>query len=89
MRTITATEASRNFKLLLNAVERGESVAIMRGGNIIAEVHPRPQPNAKAFFEAVEQLPKLTQDEYEAALTDLDRLNDLLVDDSGRPWFTE
>jgi antitoxin (DNA-binding transcriptional repressor) of toxin-antitoxin stability system len=31
MRTMTATEASRNFAELLDAIERGETVTITRG----------------------------------------------------------
>ena len=40
MRTITATEASRHFSDLLDAVERGETVTIMRGNRPIAEIGP-------------------------------------------------
>jgi prevent-host-death family protein len=40
MRTMTATEASRGFSDLLDAVERGETIRITRGGETIAEVTP-------------------------------------------------
>ena len=40
MRTITATEASRRFSDLLDAIERGESVTITRGNRPIAEIRP-------------------------------------------------
>jgi len=40
MRTITATEASRHFSDLLDAVERGETVTIMRGSRPVAEIGP-------------------------------------------------
>lgn len=40
MRTMTATEASRHFSDLLDAVERGETVTIVRGNNPIAEIGP-------------------------------------------------
>jgi prevent-host-death family protein len=40
MRTITATEASRHFSDLLDAVERGETVTIMRGSHPVAEIGP-------------------------------------------------
>ena len=40
MRTITATEASRHFSDLLDAVERGETVTIMRGNHPVAEIGP-------------------------------------------------
>lgn len=40
MRIVTATEASRHFSDLLDAVERGETVTILRGGHPVAEVGP-------------------------------------------------
>lgn len=40
MRTVTATEASRHFSDLLDAVERGETVTIVRGNNPVAEIGP-------------------------------------------------
>ena len=36
MRVMTASEASRNFSALLDAIERGETVAVSRGGKRIA-----------------------------------------------------
>lgn len=40
MRTMTATEASRNFSDLLDAIERGETVTITRGHHPVAEIAP-------------------------------------------------
>jgi antitoxin (DNA-binding transcriptional repressor) of toxin-antitoxin stability system len=40
MRTITATEASRGFSDLLDAIERGETVTITRGHHPVAEIGP-------------------------------------------------
>ena len=40
MRTVTATEASRGFSDLLDAVEAGEAVTIMRGRRPVAELRP-------------------------------------------------
>jgi prevent-host-death family protein len=40
MRTMTATEASRRFSDLLDAVEAGETVTITRGNRPIAEIGP-------------------------------------------------
>jgi prevent-host-death family protein len=40
MRSVTATEASRHFSDLLDAVERGETVTIMRGSHPVAEIGP-------------------------------------------------
>lgn len=40
MKTMTATEASRHFSDLLDAVERGETITIVRGGHPVAEIGP-------------------------------------------------
>nr|WP_239372728.1 MULTISPECIES: type II toxin-antitoxin system Phd/YefM family antitoxin [unclassified Frankia] len=40
MRSITATEASRGFSDLLDAIEAGETIAITRGNRPIAEIGP-------------------------------------------------
>jgi len=37
---VTATEASRRFSDLLDAVERGETITIVRGGHAVAEIGP-------------------------------------------------
>lgn len=40
MRTVSATEASRRFSDLLNAIEAGETVTVTRGNRAIAEIRP-------------------------------------------------
>lgn len=40
MKVMTATEASRHFSDLLDAVEHGEKVTIMRGNHPVAEIGP-------------------------------------------------
>lgn len=42
MRTVTATEASRSFAALLDDVQNGETVVIMRGGQRVALIGPAP-----------------------------------------------
>lgn len=42
---MTATEASRSFASLLDAVEHGETVVITRGGKRIASLGPAPVGN--------------------------------------------
>ena len=37
---MTATEASRNFSDLLDAIERGETITITRGRHPVAEIGP-------------------------------------------------
>ncbi|SNS91196.1 Antitoxin component of toxin-antitoxin stability system, DNA-binding transcriptional repressor [Micrococcales bacterium KH10] len=43
MRILTAAEASRQFSQLLDAIERGETVMVTRGGRAIAEFRPAPE----------------------------------------------
>ncbi|KLL10270.1 type II toxin-antitoxin system Phd/YefM family antitoxin [Protofrankia coriariae] len=40
MLTVTATEASRRFSDLLDAIEAGETIVITRGNRSIAEIGP-------------------------------------------------
>jgi prevent-host-death family protein len=40
VKTMTVTEASRHFSDLLDAVERGETITIVRGSRPVAEVGP-------------------------------------------------
>ena len=56
MRTITATEASRNFSDLPDAIERGETVTITRGNHAVAEIrpaHPRTGTDLRAALEDI------------------------------------
>jgi len=48
---MTATEASRRFAALLDAVERGETVIVTRGGRRIASVAPASSGNGRAVLE--------------------------------------
>jgi prevent-host-death family protein len=50
MTTITATEASRGFKKMLDAVAQGESFTIVRDGQEIAEVSPKKPAKTIADF---------------------------------------
>lgn len=82
MRTLTATEASRRFSDLLDAVERGESVAITRGNRRIAEIGPAHSSTGRALREAIESLEPL-DDAFEA---DVDAARKLLRDEWIDPW---
>jgi prevent-host-death family protein len=56
MRTVTATEASRHFSDLLDAVERGERVTIVRGSHPVAEIgpaHRRTGADLRAALEGI------------------------------------
>lgn len=51
MRLMTATEVSRNFAAVLDAVERGETITITRGKQRVATMSPTPPSNGKEFKE--------------------------------------
>lgn len=57
MRTMTATEASRNFSDLLDAIERGETVTITRGNHVIAEMRPARRRTGANLRAALEHIP--------------------------------
>lgn len=53
---MTATEASRNFSELLDAIERGETATITRGHHAVAEIMParrRTGADLRAAFERI------------------------------------
>jgi prevent-host-death family protein len=54
---MTATEASRNFSDLLDAVERGETVTITRGNQVVAEVRPARHHTGSDLRAALEHIP--------------------------------
>lgn len=57
MRTITATEASRRFSDLLDAIEAGESVTVTRGNRAIAEIRPARRRSGRDLREALVGIP--------------------------------
>jgi prevent-host-death family protein len=57
MRTMTATEASRHFSDLLDAVERGETVTIVRGSHPIAEIGPARRRTGADLRTALADVP--------------------------------
>lgn len=57
VRTITATEASRNFSDVLDAIERGETVTITRGNRAVAEMRPARRRTGGDLRAALEQIP--------------------------------
>jgi len=57
MRTMSATEASRNFSDLLDAIERGETVTITRGNRVIAEMRPARRRTGADLRAALEHIP--------------------------------
>jgi antitoxin (DNA-binding transcriptional repressor) of toxin-antitoxin stability system len=62
---MTATEVSRNFSSVINRVDAGEEIEIVRNGQPIAELRrpSRPRGISGAAFKAlVEGLPELDAD---------------------------
>lgn len=57
MRTLSATEASRNFSDLLDAIERGETVTITRGNHVVAEMRPARRRTGSDLRAALEHIP--------------------------------
>lgn len=53
MRTISATEASRRFSDLLDAVEAGDTVTVTRGNRPIAEIRPARRRTGRDLREAL------------------------------------
>ncbi|MBL7258399.1 type II toxin-antitoxin system Phd/YefM family antitoxin [Paractinoplanes lichenicola] len=54
---MTATEASRNFSELLDAIERGETVTITRGNEPVAEIGPARRRTGADLRSALEGIP--------------------------------
>jgi antitoxin (DNA-binding transcriptional repressor) of toxin-antitoxin stability system len=57
MRTMTATEASRNFSALLDAIERGETITITRGHHAVAEMRPARVRTGADLRAALDRIP--------------------------------
>lgn len=57
MKTMTATEASRHFSDLLDAVERGETITIVRGNHPVAEIGPAHRRTGAGLRAALADVP--------------------------------
>lgn len=82
MRTITATEASRRFSDLLDAIERGETITIVRGNHAVAEIGPARRRTGADLRRALDGVPAPDakfEDDIAAARA-------LLTNDGGDPW---
>ena len=69
MRTISATEASRKFSDLLDAIERGESVTVTRGNRAVAEIRPAHRRTGQDLRAALAEIAP-SDDRFEASITD-------------------
>jgi prevent-host-death family protein len=82
MRTMTATEASRKFSDLLDAIERGETVTITRGNHPVAEISPARRRTGADLRAALAGIPA-PDDRF---AEDIAETVTLLEADGGDPW---
>jgi antitoxin (DNA-binding transcriptional repressor) of toxin-antitoxin stability system len=82
VRTITATEASRNFSDLLDAIERGETVTITRGHHVVAEMRPARRRTGADLRAALGDIPP-PDDRFGG---DIAGALAMLVNDGNDPW---
>ncbi len=57
MKTMTATEASRHFSHLLDAVERGETITNVSGSHPVAEIGPAHRRTGADLRAALADVP--------------------------------
>ncbi|MER7820270.1 type II toxin-antitoxin system Phd/YefM family antitoxin [Streptomyces sp. NPDC096153] len=81
MKTMTATEASRNFASVLDRAERGETIVITRGGKRLAVLGPAPGATGRAVKDALLRHVDTLDDAFE---DDVTASRDLLTLDD--PW---
>jgi prevent-host-death family protein len=82
VRTVTATEASRRFSDLLDAIERGESVTVTRGNRPIAEIRPARRRTGKDLRAALSE----TTPPDERFADDIANALTLLATEGADPW---
>lgn len=79
---MTATEASRHFSDLLDAVESGETITTVRGGHAVAEIGPARQRTGADLRTALVGVAP-PDDDFRRSTTDALALVNLEVRD---PW---
>ena len=82
VKTLTATEASRHFSDLLDAVERGETITIVRGSRPVAEIGPAHRRTGADLRAALADVPPPD----EAFSRDIAEAVALLNSEVGDPW---
>jgi prevent-host-death family protein len=82
MRTISATEASRRFSDLLDAIERGETITVTRGNRPIAEIRPARRRTGRDLRDALAGTAP-PDEEFEAGIADA---LTYLTNDRTDPW---
>lgn len=81
MKTMTATEVSRNFASVLDRAARGETFVITRGGRRLATLAPAPAGNGAAVKDF---LARSVPDEGFAA--DVAAARELVTEDVSSAW---
>ncbi len=88
MRTVTATDLSRNFSAMLDAVQfRGEQLQVVRNNHVVAHIVPGPASMTaeQAFGDLYGALP---QDAAADWLTDSRSGEMELINELRDPWAT-
>ncbi len=79
---MTATEASRKFSDLLDAIEQGETITITRGNRPVAEIGPAHRRTGADLRSALAGIPA-PDDEFTRAVSETLEMLDQETDD---PW---
>ncbi len=82
MRTMTATEASRSFSDLLDAIEAGETITITRGNHPVAEIGPARRRTGADLRAALAVVPP-PDDRFTEDIADALKL---LTSEGSDPW---
>lgn len=81
MKTMSASEVSRNFASVLDKVSQGETVVVTRAGKRLATLGPAPAGNGAALADFLASRAGTLDDNY---AKDIDETRALLTEDD--PW---
>ncbi|SCK48876.1 type II toxin-antitoxin system Phd/YefM family antitoxin [Streptomyces sp. WMMB 322] len=81
MKTMTATEVSRNFASVLDRAEHGETIVITRGGRRLATLSPTTTGNGGALMDFLAAHP--VDEDFEADVTSA---RDSVGDEMSATW---
>ena len=79
---MTATEASRRFSDLLDAIEAGESVTVTRGNKPVAEIRPVQPKTGRGLRVGLAGIPA-PDDEFAATIAEA---TGLVTEEVPDPW---
>lgn len=89
-KTVTVTEAARNFSDVVNRVfYRGESMDLTRGGTVVARLVPAETiaaPTGEEVLAAWKTLPHLSVEEAEAFAADIEGARESLNQVPASKW---